>query len=107
MSLTAEEIETCPDCGHGHMGRCGGLSFAERIGTVRLSAEATPSRSRAVWYDRAALDDVAGSDRVDRYYDETQGYGALTPEQIETIDPKVLDKVYLGGDRIREDTANG
>lgn len=71
-------MRTCPDCRSEHMGPpCGGLSFRDRIRTVKLGPSATPTRSRQNYFDSAALDDAFGSDRVERYWEDTAGHGAL------------------------------
>jgi hypothetical protein len=45
--------------------------------SIRLDTSATPSRSKANYYDSDSLDEVFGHDRVDRYWDETEGQGVL------------------------------
>ena len=95
------EIGTCPDCGDQHLGRCGGVSFIERIRSLELDRSVTESRTPRNYYDHEALDDLFGEDegtRRDRYMDETKGLGAVKREDIAKLDPKTLD-FYTGGDR--------
>jgi hypothetical protein len=104
--MNATEIEVCPDCGDQHMGRCGGLSFAARLRSVRLDLSVTESRTLRNYYDHEALDDMFGEDegtRRERYADETKGMGAVKRKDIATMDPEKLD-FYLGSDR-EEDNA--
>lgn len=72
-------MKVCPDCKSEHMGPpCGGASFRERLLSVRLDISATPTRSRRRYFDKVALDDAFGEDRVDRYWEETNGHGAVS-----------------------------
>lgn len=71
-------MRVCPDCRSEHMGPpCGGLSFRDRIRTVRLDTSAVPTRSRANYFDSEALDDAFGEDRVESYWEDTAGHGAI------------------------------
>lgn len=51
--------------------------FRERLRSIRLDTSATPTRSRHGYFDKSNLDETFGEDRVDRYWDETEGQGAL------------------------------
>lgn len=55
----------CPSC------------FRRRLRSITIDASATPTRTRSNYFDAAALDETFGDDRVDRYWDETDGMGAL------------------------------
>lgn len=97
--MRASEITLCPDCGDQHMGRCGGLTFAQRLRSVRLDTSVTETRTPKNYYDEDALTDMFGEDkqtRRDRYMDETDGRGAV--RDIKSLDPETLD-FYTGGDR--------
>src|SRR5512143_2147991 len=51
--------------------------FRARLQSIRLDTSVTSTRSRKNYYDRTSLDETYGDDRVDRYWDETDGQGAL------------------------------
>lgn len=68
----------------------------------------TPTRSLRNYFDSAPLDETFGSDRVDRYWEETEGQGAIhrgpdgnfwhTPlgaEEPRVASPELIDS-YLG-----------
>lgn len=55
----------CPEC------------FRSRLRSVRLDTSVTPTRTRRRYLDSDALDANLGHDRVDRYWDETDGQGAF------------------------------
>lgn len=59
------------------MGRCGGLSFAQRLRTVRLDASVTETRTRRSYYDQEAVSAVFGEDSKERMDDETKGLGPV------------------------------
>lgn len=56
---------------------CGGLTFAQRLRTVRLGPGATPSRSKTNYFDSQSLDATFGEDRVEAYWSETAGHGHI------------------------------
>lgn len=71
-------MKTCPDCSREHLGPpCGGLSFRERLLSVRLGPSVTPTRTRRNYFDSDALDATFGPDRVESYWEETRGHGAV------------------------------
>ena len=57
-----------------------GMSFREKLLGVTISQEHFETVDKRAYFDRAALDSTFGSDRVDRYWDETDGAGALNPD---------------------------
>lgn len=67
----------CPDCGSTHLGSRCGMTFRQRLRTVRLDSSVTETRTRHRYFDSAALDESFGADRKDRYWDETEGQGAI------------------------------
>lgn len=104
--MRGTEIAPCIDCGDHHLGRCGGLSFVQRLRSVRLDLSLTQTRTRRNYYDRESLDDMFGEDeatRKERYWDETKGMGAVKRGDIAKLDDKALD-FYLGAD-MEEDGA--
>lgn len=97
----AEDISVCPDCGDQHMGRCGGLSFAERLRSLHLDRSVISTRTERNYYDRESLDDMFGnteSERKEQYMDETKGKGALSRREMEQTSSEELDW-YMGSDR--------
>lgn len=51
--------------------------FRNRLLSIRLDTSVTPTRSVRNYFDPAPLDETFGEDRVDRYWEETDGQGAL------------------------------
>ena len=66
-------------CGSTHMGRpCPpGMTFRDRMRTVRLDASVTESRTRRNYYDREAVREVFGPDSREQLLEETRGLGAI------------------------------
>lgn len=58
-------------------GRECGDCFRARLRSVRLSDEVTATRTKVNHFDSQALDETFGEDRVDRYWEDTHGFGAL------------------------------
>lgn len=44
---------------------------------MRLGPGVTETRTKVDYYDTTSLDETFGHDRVDKYWDETDGQGAL------------------------------
>ncbi len=77
-------VPECEDCGSEHLGRCGSLSFAERIRTVQVPASVTPSRTLKRYFDTSSIDDQLGGtakDRKARFEHDTNGMGAVKPNK--------------------------
>lgn len=97
----------CPDCGSTHLGSRCNASFRERLLSVRLDTSVTQTRTKTAYYDKESLDATLGEDRRDRYWDETEGQGALhrTPTgdfvhtnykgETAVASPELIDS-YLG-----------
>lgn len=73
----------CESCGSEHLAPvpCG-LTFAERIRTVRTATDWMPAKanSRATdgsFIDRVALDETFGPDRREQMLEETRGLGPI------------------------------
>ena len=99
--MRTEEITECPDCGDQHMGRCGGLSFAARLRSVRLDSTVTETRSKRNYHDEEALTNLFGKDaseRKEQYMEETQGRGALYRRDMADASSQELDW-WTGSDR--------
>lgn len=102
-------MKACPDCGSAHMGEPCGMTFAERIRTVRLSPAATPS-SRKNYYDAEGVRDAFGENTRERMMEDTHGLGYARTDRtgtvyhrgrhgdVERVDPRDVDRIYLGGD---------
>lgn len=54
-----------------------GLTFAERLRSVTVDGAVLETRTKARYWDSHAADETFGADRVDRYWDETGGHGAI------------------------------
>lgn len=48
--------------------------FRERLASIRVE---NPSQTKVDYFDSKALDETFGEDRVQRYWDDTKGMGAL------------------------------
>lgn len=95
------EIETCPDCGDTHLGRCGGLSYRQRLLSIRLDISLIESRTKQNYYDEEAVTNLFGKnrqERIEEMNEDTKGRGPLTREQMEKTDSETLDW-YCGSDR--------
>lgn len=74
-SLQLRQVPVDPDCGTAHLGRCGGLSFAERLRSVRLDPSSLPTRTLRNYYDAEAVAQVFGNDSEERMAEDTEGLG--------------------------------
>lgn len=54
-----------------------GLTFGQRLRSVTVDGRVLETRTKARYWDTGAADDAFGSDRVDRYWEETGGHGAI------------------------------
>lgn len=87
------------------MGRCGGLSFAQRLRSVRLDTSVTPSRTAVNYFDAEAVHNVFGDDAKERMDDDTEGRGPVyrTPHGYvqggERIDPEHVARQFEGDER--------
>lgn len=71
---------TCETCHHSTVSCTCGLSYRERLRGVTISEANFVTKDKHAYYDRGALDATFGDDRVDRYWEETEGAGALNPD---------------------------
>jgi len=106
-------VETIVRCACGADATANGREcprcFRTRLRSVRLDGSVTATRTKQNYYDRTSLDETFGDDRVDRYWDETDGEGALhrAPDgsfvhedfrgERKVADDKVLAK-FVGGE---------
>lgn len=110
--MKAHEIGNCPDCGQQHLGRCGGLPYADRLRSVSLDGTVTFTRTKREYYDREPIDRIFGEDSAEQLEEQTKGLGpAVTDEEgnlwhrdrkhgdWQQVDERTLDQVYLAGDR--------
>lgn len=74
-------IGTSTRCACGEQASANGREcpkhYRERLASLRLDPSVTPTRTKQNYYDKASLDETFGDDRVDKYWDETNGHGAL------------------------------
>ncbi len=75
--MKLDEIPLDPDCGARHLGRCGGISFRDRLASVEVSERGFETVERHNYYDRVALDEAFGPDRREQMLEETRGLGAI------------------------------
>jgi len=54
-----------------------GMTFAERLRSVRLDKAKMDTAELHNYYDTQAIRDMFGDDAKDRYYEETDGKGAI------------------------------
>jgi len=75
--LANDDGRVCPSCGSAHLGKipCG-LTFRERLLTVRMDASLMETRSLPTYYDSDAVKEQFGEDAKERLLDSTHGYGA-------------------------------
>lgn len=112
--MRLRDIPIDPTCGERHLGRCNGLTFRQRLLSIRISPEATPTRKAVSYYDDDLVTHQFGGltrkERVEDYLDATKGYGAAETQpngDVIARDPKTkekrklspdeVDRVYLGG----------
>ncbi len=101
----------CSSCRSVHLGRvpCG-LSWAARIGTVRVDVAVGESRTRRGYFDAESVSEAFGEDARDRALDETDGIGHVerAPDgtllhidrhsnELVPLDERRVDDVLLGG----------
>lgn len=87
MKVTSNlPLTECPDCSDVHLGRCGGLSFVERLRTTQIHGDALPTKTKRKYWDQSALDDQFGDDAAERVLDQTEGRGfnngPATPQDV-------------------------
>ncbi len=95
----------CPSCGSTHMGLDCGLSFAERLRTVRIDDASLETRDLQNYYDAEAVAETFGEDAEDRMLEETKGrgYGVRLPDgSLGRHDPKSGEDVRLSDAEARE-----
>ena len=70
-------MDWCPSCQSTHMGivPCG-LTFAERLRSVVVDP-VRETKTRVNYFDKSALDQTFGEDRVEHYWESTAGHGAI------------------------------
>jgi hypothetical protein len=103
----------CEDCGTEHLGDRCGLTFLERMRSVKVHESVTASRTKRDYFDDEPLREVFGDDKADRrekFLDETQGRGALQrdgkggfytkgADGPQPISPQEIEDIYLGPER--------
>lgn len=106
MQRELHTLAPCSDCGSVHLGAPCGMTWAQRIGTVKPATEWMPAKqeSRAkgeskTWYDDEETKQLFGYDRKERkekFMDDTKGYGALTKDSsdqhLETLLGPAIDE---------------
>jgi hypothetical protein len=53
------------------------MTFGERVRSVTVDGRVLATRTKSRYWDSVAADDAFGTDRVDRYWEETGGHGAI------------------------------
>ena len=120
--MRADEVPICPDCNSEHLGRCGGLSFRQRLRSVKVDSQGLPARlaslnERGTYYDDTTLTEqykgLSAQERREDYYESTNGYGAsYTDDQGKVwnqdrktkdwreLSPTEVENAYMGGSDI-------
>lgn len=106
-------MTACPDCRSTHLGSRCGMTFAQRMRTVTIHPDATPTRTRALYYDREALAQSFGADAREQALEDTDGLGPAMEDSggglwrrdrrtcdIVPVTEGEIDKVYLGGEEV-------
>lgn len=89
------EFKLCPDCWSQHLGPACGMTFAQRMKTVRLDTMSFDTSDKTNYFDTDAVRDLVGPDAEERMMDETDGRGFIPREQIADTPTDVLaDYVY-------------
>lgn len=105
---TLHSLRHCPDCGSEHLAAPCGMTFAERMRSVRTATEWMPAkqddRRRGStkggkdYFDDEALKPMFGgdsaADRYEQLMDETQGVGVADQEDIAKY-PELVTAHYL------------
>lgn len=83
--------------------------YRERLASVKIGPGALETRTKVDYFDRSSLDESFGHDRVDRYWDETEGDGALDRQpdgsfthtnwrgETQVADDETIER-YVGGE---------
>lgn len=76
----------CADCEGTHMGGRCGMTFAQRLRSVRLDTSVTPTRTQKNYFDDDALTEVFGGkdadERHEQMLEETRGVEYASQEEI-------------------------
>lgn len=75
-------LEHCPDCGSEHMHAPCGMTYVQRLCSVRLDTSVTATRTKKNYYDQGPIDEIFGESADERMMDETEGFGVVTPEEL-------------------------
>lgn len=77
------ELKDIPFCACGRQANANGREcskhYRERLASLNLDGSVTATRTKANYFDKTSLDATFGEDRVEKYWDETNGHGALVP----------------------------
>lgn len=68
-----------------------GTHYRDRLRSLRLDSSVTETRTKVDYFDSQAADEAFGADRVEHYWDETKGYGA-----VHEVDGKLMHRDYKG-----------
>lgn len=103
MQRELHSLAHCDDCGSVHLGAPCGLSWAQRMRSVKIDPSWMPfkreSGSLKNYYDDTETTQLFGFDRKERkekFMDDTKGYGALTKDSsdqhLETLLGPAIDE---------------
>lgn len=67
----------CPDCGSSHLGGSCGLTFRERLLSVKVDPAALETRTKHDYYDAESVAETFGEDAEDRMMTATKGLGPI------------------------------
>lgn len=103
------EFRDCPDCGSSHLGPRCGMTFRQRLRSVRLDPRIEETKTKRNYYDVDAVHQAFGEDARDELMEDTDGWGAAKREpdgSFSRIDWKGVKHVvsdadlmhYVGGE---------
>lgn len=73
----------CKDCKSVHMNPGCGLTYKERLGSVRLDESWMPAKEKKNYYDQQALDAAFGENAEETLMEETKGVGAVNQQELQ------------------------
>ena len=93
-------VRACDSCGSEHLGPDCGLTYAQRLRSVRLDGSVTESRSKARYWDEEPLGDLfqdglTGKERSELVMDETNGVGYVdNPKDMTPTQEKEFSRAF-------------
>lgn len=103
MTLKPADIATCPSCGSQHIGDCKGLSFRQRLLSVKLGEGTHDTRAKIQYYNDEVIQDqlqtkLTRNERKADLLDRTNGFGYAETQPDGSIvarDPRTHERRAL------------